>query len=129
MNTLLSALKRAAIPAILIATIASANAQQYPNRPIRVISPYPAGSASDTVTRVVMELAATAGLKVSESNLTRYDLFNANECFLTGTAAELMPVVKIDGRVIGAGTPGPVTGNLMTEYHALTKASGQPIYE
>lgn len=55
MNTLLSALKRAAIPAILIASLASANAQQYPNRPIRVISPYPAGSASDTVTRVVME--------------------------------------------------------------------------
>src|SRR5664279_1802429 len=55
MNTLLSALKRAAIPAILVASLASANAQQYPNRPIRVISPYPAGSASDTVTRVVME--------------------------------------------------------------------------
>jgi tripartite-type tricarboxylate transporter receptor subunit TctC len=55
MNILLSVLKRAAVPAILIASIASANAQQYPNRPIRVISPYPAGSASDTVTRVVME--------------------------------------------------------------------------
>src|SRR6202162_3881364 len=55
MNTLLSALKRAAIPAILIASLASANAQQYPNRPIRVISPYPAGSASDTVTRVVLD--------------------------------------------------------------------------
>jgi tripartite-type tricarboxylate transporter receptor subunit TctC len=55
MNTLLSALKRAAMPAILIASLATAHAQQYPNRPIRVISPYPAGSASDTVTRVVME--------------------------------------------------------------------------
>jgi branched-chain amino acid aminotransferase len=76
-----------------------------------------------------MDLAAQAGLKVSEPDLTRYDLFNADECFLTGTAAELMPVVKIDGRVIGAGTPGPVTGNLMTQYHVLTKASGQPIYE
>ena len=55
MNILLSALKRAAMPAILVASLASAHAQQYPNRPIRVISPYPAGSASDTVTRVVME--------------------------------------------------------------------------
>jgi branched-chain amino acid aminotransferase len=91
--------------------------------------PLAAGALYGITRRVVMELAATAGLKVSESDLTRYDLFNANECFLTGTAAELMPVVKIDGRVIGAGTPGPVTGNLMTEYHALTKASGQPIYE
>jgi branched-chain amino acid aminotransferase len=91
--------------------------------------PLAAGALYGITRRVVMELATTADLKVSESDLTRYDLFNANECFLTGTAAELMPVVKIDGRVIGAGTPGPVTGNLMTEYHALTKASGQPIYE
>jgi branched-chain amino acid aminotransferase len=91
--------------------------------------PLAAGALYGITRRVVMDLATTAGLKVSESDLTRYDLFNANECFLTGTAAELMPVVKIDGRVIGAGTPGPVTGNLMTEYHALTKASGQPIYE
>jgi tripartite-type tricarboxylate transporter receptor subunit TctC len=51
----LRALRRAAVPAILIAAIATAHAQQYPNRPIRVISPYPAGSASDTVTRVVMD--------------------------------------------------------------------------
>ena len=91
--------------------------------------PLAAGALYGITRRVVMELATTADLKVSESDLTRYDLFNANECFLTGTAAELMPVVKIDGRVIGAGTPGPVTGNLMTEYHALTKASGQPIYD
>src|SRR5471032_977382 len=55
MNTLLSALLRAAAAAVLITAISTANAQQYPNRPIRVISPYPAGSASDTVTRVVMD--------------------------------------------------------------------------
>ena len=91
--------------------------------------PLSAGALYGITRRVVMDLAAQAGLKVSEPDLTRYDLFNADECFLTGTAAELMPVVKIDGRVIGAGTPGPVTGNLMTQYHVLTKASGQPIYE
>ena len=51
-------------------------------------------------------------MKVSEPNLTRYDLFNADECFLTGTGAEIMPVVKIDGRVIGTGKPGPVTRKL-----------------
>ena len=49
--------------------------------------------------------------------------------FVTGTAAELMPVVKIDGRFIGTGKPGPVTAHLMTQYHALTKGSGEPIYE
>ena len=58
--------------------------------------------------RVVMELGRENGLQVGEPNLTRYDLFNADECFLTGTGAELIPVVKIDGRVIGSGTPGSV---------------------
>jgi branched-chain amino acid aminotransferase len=91
--------------------------------------PLAAGALYGITRRVVMELAAQSGLKVSEPNLTRYDLFNADECFLTGTAAELMPVVKIDGRVIGTGSPGPVTGSLTTQYHALTKASGEPIYE
>jgi branched-chain amino acid aminotransferase len=78
---------------------------------------------------VVLDLATQAGIKACESNLTRYDLFNADECFLTGTGAELVPVVKIDGRVIGAGKPGTITRNLVTEYHSLTKASGEPIYE
>jgi len=91
--------------------------------------PLAAGALYGITRRVVMELGAQSGLKVSEPNLTRYDLFNADECFLTGTAAELMPVVKIDGRVIGTGAPGAVTGSLMTQYHALTKASGEPIYE
>ena len=90
--------------------------------------PLSAGALYGITRRVVMELAAEAGLKVSEPNLTRYDLFNADECFLTGTAAELAPVVKIDGRVIGTGKPGPVTENLVAQYHALTKASGEPIY-
>ena len=76
----------------------------------------------------VMELAVQIGLKVSEPNLTRYDLFNADECFLTGTGAEIMPVIKIDGRVIGHGRPGLLTSRLIDEYKALTKVSGEPIY-
>ncbi len=90
--------------------------------------PLSAGALYGVTRRVVIELATQSGLTVSEPNLTRYDLFNADECFLTGTAAELMPVVKIDGRVIGTGKPGPVTASLVTQYHALTKASGEPIY-
>jgi branched-chain amino acid aminotransferase len=74
-----------------------------------------------------MELAEQLGVKVAETNLTRYDLFNADECFLTGTGAEIMPVIKIDGRVIGTGKPGALTRKLVTEYHALTKVSGEPI--
>ena len=77
--------------------------------------------------QTVIELAEAAGIKVSEPNLTRYDLFNADECFLTGTGAELIPVVKIDGRIIGAGQPGPITRKLVNDYHALTKTSGEPI--
>jgi branched-chain amino acid aminotransferase len=90
--------------------------------------PLSAGALYGVTRRVVMDLATQSGLTVSEPNLTRYDLFNADECFLTGTAAELMPVVKIDGREIGSGKPGPVTASLVTQYHALTKASGEPIY-
>ena len=76
-----------------------------------------------------MELAEQLGMKVSETNLTRYDLFNADECFLTGTGAEIMPVIKIDGRVIGNGEPGSLTKKLVAEYRALTKVSGEPIYK
>jgi len=90
--------------------------------------PLSAGALYGITRCVVMELAVATGLKVSEPNLTRYDLFNADECFLTGTASELVPVVKIDGRVIGTGKPGPVTGDLVARYRTLTKASGEPIY-
>jgi branched-chain amino acid aminotransferase len=89
--------------------------------------PLSAGALYGITRQTVIELAEEAGLKVSEPNLTRYDLFNADECFLTGTGAELIPVVKIDGRVIGTGKPGPITRRLEEDYHALTKVSGEPI--
>lgn len=96
----------------------------------QVLTPPPSAGALYGITRrVVLDIAAESGLKVGEPNLTRYDLFNADECFLTGTGAELVPVVKIDGRVIGTGKPGPLTQKLVTQYHALTKVSGEPIYE
>ena len=90
--------------------------------------PLSAGALYGITRRVVMDLAAQSGLKVSEPNLTRYDLFNADECFLTGTGAEVVPVVKIDGRAIGTGKPGPVTTDLVAKYHTLTNVSGEPIY-
>jgi branched-chain amino acid aminotransferase len=89
--------------------------------------PLSAGALYGITRQVVMELAGKAGVPVTEPNLTRYDLFNADECFLTGTGAEIVPVVKIDGRVIGSGQPGPLTRKLESEYHALTKTSGEPI--
>jgi branched-chain amino acid aminotransferase len=89
--------------------------------------PLSAGALYGITRGVVMELARQSGMPVSEPNLTRYDMFNADECFLTGTGAELIPVVKIDGRVIGTGKPGPVTKDLVTKYKALTHSSGEPI--
>src|SRR5882672_6558553 len=91
--------------------------------------PLSAGALYGITRQTVIELAQDAGLKVSEPNLTRYDLFNADECFLTGTGAEIVPVVKIDGRIIGDGKPGPATQKLVAQYRALTKVSGEPIYE
>ncbi|MGD1084006.1 MAG: branched-chain-amino-acid transaminase [Verrucomicrobiota bacterium] len=90
--------------------------------------PLSAGALHGITREVVMELARGNGMTVSEPNLTRYDLFNADECFLTGTGAEIIPVVKIDGRVVGAGKPGEVTARLTGQYHELTKSSGEPIY-
>ena len=91
--------------------------------------PLSAGALYGITRGVVMELAEEEGLAVSEPNLTRYDLFNADECFLTGTGAEIVPVVKIDGRVVGTGKPGPITRKLEEEYRTLTKNSGEPIYK
>lgn len=89
--------------------------------------PLSAGALYGITRATVMDLAREAGLTVAEPNLTRYDVFNADECFLTGTAAEIMPVVKVDGRTIGTGQPGPVTRLLTERYHALTRVTGEPI--
>jgi len=90
--------------------------------------PLSAGALYGITRRVVMEIAEESGYRVAEPNLTRHDLFNADECFLTGTGAEIVPIVKIDGRVIGDGKPGVITQKLVGQYHALTKVSGEPIY-
>lgn len=76
----------------------------------------------------VMDLARRQGIPVAERIFTRHDLFNADECFLTGTAAEVIPVVEVDGRLIGGGEPGPVTRTLMADFRALTANEGVPIY-
>jgi branched-chain amino acid aminotransferase len=91
--------------------------------------PLYAGALYGITRKVVMEMATESGMGVSEANLTRYDVFNADECFLTGTGAELIPVVKVDGRMIGTGKPGAVTKRLVAQYRVLTKVSGEPIYD
>lgn len=74
------------------------------------------------VTRdIVIELAAEAGLTVREEPINRYDVYTAEEAFLTGTAAEIAPIRSLDGRQIGAGPVGPVTRDLMRRFRALTR--------
>ena len=90
--------------------------------------PLSAGALYGITRGVVMDLARQSGLQVSEPNLTRYDVFNADECFLTGTGAEVVPVVKVDGRVIGQGKPGPRTKELVQKYHQLVQSEGEPIF-
>ena len=88
-----------------------------------LLTPPPDAGILEGITRnAVMELARAAGIDCREATLTRHDLYTADECFLTGTAAEVIPVVDIDGRTIGAGTPGPITKQLTTAFHALVRS-------
>ena len=76
----------------------------------------------------VRELAEAEGLAWREERLARYDLFTADECFLTGTGAELVPVIALDGRTIGSGKPGPVTRRLTENFRALAEREGAPVF-
>ncbi len=94
----------------------------------RMFTPPLSSGALHGITRgTAIDLVADLGVLTSEPNLTRYDLYNADECFLTGTGAEIVPVVKIDQRVIGNGKPGPVTKKVVKAYKELTKVSGEHI--
>ena len=77
---------------------------------------------------VAIEIAEDLGLNVKEVQFTRYDLFNADECFLTGTAAEVIPVVEVDGRQIKDGQPGEYTAKIISSFRDLANSSGVPIY-
>ena len=77
----------------------------------------------------VIKLAKKAGITVEETTFTRYDLFVADEVFLTGTAAEVVPVSKIDSRVIGSGKPGPVFNQLLADFRELVKEQEAIIFK
>lgn len=82
------------------------------------------GALKGITRQAIIEVAREKKIAFEERVLTRHDFFNADEVFLTGTAAEVIPVVKIDGRVIGAGKPGPVTAQLRKGFHLLTQKDG-----
>jgi branched-chain amino acid aminotransferase len=86
--------------------------------------------ALDGITKAtVMEIAQSLAVEVQQGTLTRYDLYNADECFLTGTGAEIMPVVRVDGRTIGDGTPGELTKRLMGAFADRVTTRGASVFE
>jgi branched-chain amino acid aminotransferase len=96
----------------------------------RILTPPVSAGALGGITRgAVMDIARGMGTPVQEANLTRYDLWVADEVFLTGTAAEVVPVREIDGRIIGSGSIGPRTQAFVRAFHDLTRSTGTPIFK
>ncbi len=92
--------------------------------------PTSAGILVGVTRNVVMELCEKKlGTKVIERNFPRYDLYGADEVFLTGTGAEVIAAVKIDGRIIGKGVAGPTTKTLIKHFRDYANSSGTPVYE
>ena len=95
---------------------------------VLVTPPVHMGILEGVTRNSVIDLAREAGMRVEERVFTRHDLYIADECFLTGTAAEVIPVVKIDRRSIGDGQPGKITQRLITAFRQLANSTGTPIY-
>jgi len=95
----------------------------------KIYTPPTSTGALPGITRgVTMELAEKLGYKVYEKDITVHELFNADEAFMTGTAAEIVPLVKIAGRTVADGKPGKITKHLVQEFKKLTEKEGSPIY-
>ncbi len=90
-----------------------------------VYTPDTSAGALDGITRqVAIEIAEEQKVPLRETNLTTYDLWTADECFLTGTAAEIVPVTEVDGRKVGEGRPGPITLSFMKEFRGRVSGDG-----
>ncbi|HBZ84783.1 MAG TPA: branched-chain-amino-acid transaminase [Verrucomicrobia subdivision 6 bacterium] len=93
-----------------------------------LITPKLSSGALNGITRAtVLEIARQAGWEAREDDVRRYDLFTCEEMFLTGTGAEIVPVVEVDGRLVGDGKPGKKTADLMKRYHKLVTSTGTKI--
>jgi len=94
----------------------------------KILTPCAQQGALKGITRdTIFDIAQEIGVPIEEHDLTRYDLWNADECFLTGTAAEAVPVVKLDGRQIGAGTPGPIFARVLEAFRRRVLTEGTRI--
>jgi branched-chain amino acid aminotransferase len=89
----------------------------------RLLTPHPCKGALDGITmRTVFEIAKARGIECSEADLSQNDLYTSDECFITGTGAELVPVIEIDSREVGDGKPGPLTLTLIEDFRGLVAA-------
>jgi branched-chain amino acid aminotransferase len=96
----------------------------------QIVTPPVAAGALRGITRAaVLEIAAELEIKTLKADITRHDIYVADECFLTGTAAEIAPVVNVDARLIGSGKPGPITTRIMKRFHEITRETGTPIFD
>lgn len=93
-----------------------------------ILTPAASQGALKGVTRsTIFDLARELGVPIREANLTRYDIWCADECFLTGSGAEVIPAVKLDGREIGSGKPGPVTQSILAAFRKRVLVDGTRI--
>jgi branched-chain amino acid aminotransferase len=90
--------------------------------------PVYAGALGGITRQVVFDICAEIGVPIAEQEMTRYDVYTADECFLTGTAAEVIAAIELDTRVIGDGKPGAVTRRVIEQFRKLTQSTGTPIY-
>jgi len=90
--------------------------------------PITAGALRGITRATVFDIAAELDIAIAERELTRHDLYIADEAFLTGTAAEVIPMIKVDGRDIGDGKPGPITQRTIGRFRELTRETGTPIF-
>ena len=90
--------------------------------------PIYAGSLRGITWQAVLDIATELGFKVNVQQMTRYDLYTADEFFLTGTAAEVIAAVKLDNRVIGDGKPGSITNKIIARFREVAQSTGTPIY-
>lgn len=95
---------------------------------VLITPPTYAGILIGITRNALIEQAESIGVKVEEKLFTRYEVFTADECFLSGTAAEAIPVVKVDGRIIADGKPGPITQKITEAFRELIKKEGTEIY-
>lgn len=88
-----------------------------------------AGALRGITRDTIIMIAEDIGLRVKEEMFTPFEIYTADECFITGTAVELAPIVSVDGRIIGDGKLGPITSRLGNELKELARKEGTPIYE